>query len=138
MKPQILPLLLLSLLLFAGTSQAKEVHLGIGETFREGDLTVKCGDAAGPAQATTPLSVQDCQYWDDYEKKCLFEKTVFTYKNLQCIEECLHWDAYAKTCNYQTRCAFYPGQEAFVRRTCLEYDDYSHKCLKTGEVKIGP
>ena len=128
---------LVSLLLVAGTAWAKEVQLGVGETYREVDLTVKCGDT-GPTQASTPLSVKDCQYWDEYEKKCLFEKTIFTYKNLECIEECLHWDSYAKICNYKTQCAFYLGQDAFVRRTCLQFDDYSHKCLKAGDVKIGP
>ncbi|MGV1098452.1 hypothetical protein ACUUL3_03465 [Thiovibrio sp. JS02] len=114
---------------------AKEIRLKRGEVYREHDLAVIC--EGGPAAASgRALAVRECQYWDDFAKKCLFEKTSHTYNGLECTEECQHWDSFANRCDYQSRCVFYPREEAFVRSTCAEFDDYSRKCLKVREEKI--
>ena len=111
---------------------AKEVNLGTGETFSQGDLTVTCGQLT----TDTPLALKDCQYWDDFNKKCLFEKTIYSYKNLECVEECQHWDKFNGTCHYQTKCTFYPSHMAFVQTTCEKFDDFNNTCLKTNEMEI--
>lgn len=113
---------------------AKEVSLDTGETYRQGDLTVTCG------QSTTddiPLALKDCQYWDDFNKKCLSEKTTFTYKNIECVEDCQYWDEFKKTCHYRTKCTFYPPQKSFVQTTCDKFDDFNNTCLSTRDIKIG-
>ena len=129
-------LLLICLLGFPATGLAKEVHLQKGEVYQEGELTIICqGEPSGSFRQ--PLVRQECQHWDDYAKKCLFEKTIYTYNNLECSEECQKWDSYTMTCNYQNKCTFYPDQETFLKSTCSEFDNYSRKCLKVGEEKIG-
>lgn len=121
------------LLLLAGNAGAKEINLAPGEIYRQGGLTVTCGESATDA----PLVLKECQYWDDFHKKCLFEKTIYMYKKLECVEECQHWDAFSKICHYQTKCVFYPDQKAFVRITCEEFDDFSNVCVKKKESRIG-
>ena len=123
-------------LAFPGAAGAREIHLKKGEVYHDRDLTVTCEErqAGGSIQA---LAVRECQYWDDFDKKCLFERITHSYNNVECVEECQHWDSFSNTCNYQTKCTFYPRQEAFVLRTCAEFDDYSRKCLKFREEKIG-
>ena len=136
MNLRLLLLLLAFLIALPGITVAKEVHLKKGEVYRERDLSVICeGSQAGfLGQA---IALRECQYWDDFDKKCLFEKTVYTYNDLECVEECQHWDSFNNVCNYQTKCTFYPRQETFVLKTCAEFDDYSGKCLKSREEKIG-
>ncbi len=131
-------LLLLFALLIAlpGVTHAKEVRLKKGEVYRDRNLAVVCEGGQSGSQGQT-LSLRECQYWDDFDKKCLFEKTNYTYNDLECIDECQHWDSFNNTCDYQSKCTFYPRQEAFVLKTCAEFDDYSHKCLKVREEKIG-
>jgi hypothetical protein len=55
----------------AGNVGAKEISLDMGEIYRQGDLTVTCGQ---PLTDDMPLTLNDCQHWDDCNKKCLFEK----------------------------------------------------------------
>ncbi|MCJ7599925.1 MAG: hypothetical protein MUO63_00320 [Desulfobulbaceae bacterium] len=136
MKLRTMLLMLVGLLVATATAGAREVQLQAGETYREDDLTVRC-EVAGAGQAIAPLSLRECQYWDDFNKKCLFEKNILTYRNLECVEECQHWDSFSKTCDYQSKCTFYSDHESFVRITCDEFDDFKHKCLRTRETKIG-
>lgn len=117
----------------AANVAAKEVSLDTGETYRRGDLTVTCGQ---PLTEDVPLALNDCQYWDDFNKKCLFEKKTYTYKNLQCVEECQYWEKFNSTCHYQTNCSFYPAQQSFVRTTCDKFDDFNNTCVKTHDIKI--
>lgn len=138
MKLRIMLLMLLWLLVAAAGAGAREVRLQAGETYRDDDLIVTCQATAAAGQAMAPLSLAECQYWDDFNKKCLFEKNILTYRNLECVEECQHWDSFRNTCYYQTRCTFYPDHETFVRTVCDEFDDFKHKCLRTRETKIGP
>lgn len=118
---------------WAVNAETKEVMLDIGESYSQGDLTVTCGQSS----TDNPLALNDCQYWDDFNKKCLFEKTTYTYKNLECIEECQHWDEFNRICHYRTKCTFYPPQKAFVRTTCEKFDDFNTTCVKTKDTKIG-
>ncbi len=113
---------------------AKEVQLRTGESYREGDLTVTCQDGSADAGV---IQLRECQYWDDFKKTCLFEKAIFVYKGLQCVEECRHWDSFQNVCHYQTRCVFYSDQGSFVLTDCVEFDDFSNKCLKKSERIIG-
>jgi len=136
MKLYTMLLILAGLLVAAATAGAREVRLQAGETYRQDDLSVTC-EAAGAVQTMAPLSLRECQYWDDFNKKCFFEKNILTYRNLECVEECQHWDSFRKTCDYQSKCTFYPAQESFVSTTCDEFDDFKHKCLRTRETKIG-
>ena len=135
MNPRLPLLLSVFLLTLPAIVGAKEVVLQKGEIYRDHDLTVTCdGGHAGPLSQA--VAVRECQYWDNFDKKCLFEKTVYTYNGVECTEECQHWDAFNKTCDYQSKCTFYPRQETFVLSTCDEFDNYSHKCLRIKQEKI--
>lgn len=140
MNPRLLLLLAVFLVSLPGPAGAREVRLKKGEVYRDRDLAVIC--EGGQVQAQTgalgqTMAVRECQYWDDFDKKCLFEKTTYSYGDLECVEECQHWDSFHNTCDYQSKCTFYPRQRAFVQKTCAEFDDYSRKCLKAREEKIG-
>lgn len=117
---------------------AREVRLKKGEVLRDRDLTVICeGGRGGVAGYGQPIALRECQHWDDFAQKCLFEKIIHSYGDLECIEECQFWDSFSNTCDYRSKCTFYPQQQAFVLKTCTEFDDHSRKCLKTREEKIG-
>jgi len=133
MNRYVLMVLIAGTIFLAENVGAKEVHLVPGETYRQEDLTVTCGQSS----ADTPLALNDCQYWDDFNNKCLFEKTTYMYENLECVEECQHWDEFHSTCHYQTKCAFYLPHKSFVRITCEKFDDFNNTCVKTKEKKIG-
>jgi hypothetical protein len=142
MNPRLLLLLTVFLVFLPATIGAREIRLKKGEVYRDQDLTVSCegGQAKVSSRAGTSgqaIAVRECQQWDDFDKKCLFEKITYSYGDLECVEECQHWDSFSNTCDYQSKCTFYPRQRAFVLRTCAEFDDYSRKCLKSREEKIG-
>lgn len=124
-------------ILGAGTVAAKEVNLDLGESYSQGDLTVTCGQRSPEREADTPMAINACQEWDDFNQKCLFEKKTFMYKHLQCVEECQHWDTFNNTCHYRTTCTFYPPQKAFVRTTCEKYDTFNNTCVQTRDTRIG-
>ncbi|HIJ90454.1 MAG: hypothetical protein OEV89_06765 [Desulfobulbaceae bacterium] len=118
-----------------GAARAKEVRLKQGEVYSNRDLVVICeGSQSGDSNQT--LKVHECQYWDDFAKKCHFEKIIHSYNDLECVEECQHWDSFNNRCEYRSKCTFYPRQEAFILTTCADFDDYSRKCLKIKEEKI--
>lgn len=135
MKIHVLISLIAGMMFMAGHAGAKEISLEVGETYRHGDLTVTCSQQVTDV---TALAIKDCQYWDDFNKKCLFEKTTYTYKNLECVEECQSWEKFFSTCHYKTKCSFYPAKKLFVRTTCDKYDDFNKNCVKTSDKKIGP
>ena len=142
MNPRLLLLLAVFLVVLPVTVGAREIRLKKGEVYRDQDLTVICegGQAGVSGQVGTSgqaIAVRECQQWDDFDKKCLFEKITYSFGELECVEECQHWDSFSNTCDYQSKCTFYPRQKAFVLRTCDEFDDYSRKCLKFREEKIG-
>ena len=127
---------LISLVIFGGgtAAGAKEVNLATGEIYRQEDLTVTCGQSS----PDVPLAINDCQYWDDFNKKCLFEKTTFRYKHLECVEECQYWDTFNNTCHYRTTCTFYPPNKVFVQTTCKKFDSLNNTCEKTKNSVIEP
>jgi hypothetical protein len=135
MKKHVLKILIAGLIFFAAHVGAEEINLHKGETYRQGNLTVTCSQ---PITNVVALALNNCQYWDKFNEKCLFEITTYTYKNLECIEECQYWDKFFSTCHYQTKCSFYPAQKLFVRTTCDKYDDFSKTCMKTSDIRIGP
>ncbi|MBU0682526.1 MAG: hypothetical protein KKD73_14005 [Proteobacteria bacterium] len=133
MNRQVVMGILAGMVLLAGNALAKEVNLNPGEAYRQRDLTVTCGQPS----TDIPLALKDCQYWDDFNKECLFEKTTYSYRNIECVEECQHWDAFFSTCHYQTKCTFYPSQKSFVQTTCEKFDDFNKTCVQTKDAKIG-
>lgn len=135
MRKYVLISLIAGVTFLAGHVGAKEISLDTGETYRQGNLTVTCGQ---PLTDGIALAINDCQYWDNFNKKCLFEITTYTYKNLECVEECQHWEKFNNTCHYKTKCSFYPTQKSFVRTTCDKFDDFKNTCVKTSDIKIGP
>jgi len=135
MNLRLLLLLAVFLVSLPETSGAREVRLRKGEVFRDRDLTVICEGVQNGTSGQT-IAVRECQYWDDFSKKCLFEKTIHSYGEVECVEECQYWDSFSNTCDYTSKCTFYPQQEAFVLKTCTEFDDHNRKCLKTREEKI--
>ncbi|MBU0729873.1 MAG: hypothetical protein KKE17_07225 [Proteobacteria bacterium] len=133
MNRHVLMGLIAVVIFLAANVGAKEVSLDTGETYQQGDLTVTCGQSS----TDIPLALNDCQHWDDFNKKCLFEKTTYKYEQLECVEDCQHWDKFNSTCHYRTKCTFYPPQKAFVQTTCEKFDDFNNICVKTRNTKIG-
>lgn len=125
--------LLAGVLFWTGNAGAVEVNLEVGESYRQGDLAITCGNASGGE----PLALAACQYWDEFNHKCLFEKTTYAFRNLECVEECQHWDKFNSTCLYRTKCVFSPPHKSFVRTTCEKFDNFNHLCVQTREMKIG-
>ena len=135
MKKHVLISLMVSVMFLAGHVAAKEVTLNTGEKYRQGNLTVTCGQQLTDGVA---LALKDCQYWDNFNEKCLFETTTYTYRNVECVEECQHWDKFFSTCHYETQCTFYPAKKLFVKTKCDKYDEFNKICVKTSDIKIGP
>lgn len=135
MKKHGLISLIVSVMFLVSHVGAKEVTLNTGEKYHHGDLTVTCGQ---PLTDRVALALKDCQYWDSFNKKCLFETTTYTYKNIECVEECQHWEKFFSTCHYKTKCTFYPAKKLFVKTKCDQYDEFNQICVKTSDIKIGP
>ena len=133
MKRHVMIGFIAGILFLASNAVASEINLNLGETYSQGDLTVTCGK---PTTAT-PLALKDCQYWNKFNKKCLFEKTTYVYKSIECVEECQNWDEFFKKCHYQTKCRFYPAQESFVQTTCNTFDHFNKACVQASDTKIG-
>ncbi len=134
MKKHVLIILIALVTFLAGNIAAKEINLDMGGSYSQGNLTVTCGQSLTD---DTPLALKDCQYWDNFNKKCLFEMTTYTYKNIECVEKCQHWEKFSSTCHYKTSCTFHPTQESFVQTTCDKYDDFKNTCVKTRDIRIG-
>ena len=113
--------------------RADTVVLEPGESFQAGDHNVTCV----LQRRAQPLALSECQYWDDFDKKCLQERKVLSVGKLNCVEECQHWDEFNKVCEYATTCTFYPAQGGFIRTTCAEFDTYAHRCLRVHQEKLG-
>lgn len=138
MSLRLVILLTVFLVVLPGTIGAREIRLKIGEVYRDRNLSVICeGSQSGASGLGQPIAVRECQHWDDFAKKCLFERTTYSYGDLECVEECQYWDSFSNICDYKTKCTFYSQQEAFVLKTCTEFDENSRKCLRTREEKIG-
>lgn len=105
----------------------REVVLGLGETFRESDLTVRCAESAEP-QLTV---LTDCQFWDNFDQVCLHERQTFHYARLQCVAECQHWDSFDSTCHYASSCELLPAQRAFLRTSCDFFDNAGNVCRRS-------
>ena len=116
------------------TAPAGEMRIRPGETVRLGDVTVMCEDRSS---GSTPVALSECQYWDKYDKRCLYEKKTLSADGFECVEDCQHWDSYEKTCEYATKCLHYPDQHLFVRTLCELFDPYDHTCKKAKELRIG-
>lgn len=137
MKRHVIFAVIMIMVCGAGNGAAREVRLQAGETYSDEDLLVICegGSAAAPLDV---LTLKECQHWDSFTKKCLYEKKIHSYRGLECTEECQHWDTFSQQCYYRTECEFHPDHKAFIRRTCAEFDDYSKQCLRVTETRIGP
>lgn len=115
-----------------GILSAKTIVLGIGETYTEEDLNVICVEQKRQAL----VELKECQFWDDFNERCLYEKKIFTYGELECLEECQHWDKFSQQCHYATQCTFYPSAGIFVKTVCEEFDDFNKACKRTRQNKI--
>lgn len=115
-----------------GALSAKTIVLGVGETYTEGDLNVMCVEQKRDAL----VELRDCQFWDDFNDRCLYEKRLYSYGDLECVEECQHWDKFKEVCHFATQCTFYPSAGIFVEATCEEFDTFSNVCRRTKERKI--
>lgn len=120
------------MILNARQTSGKNVLLEVGETYQEESLTVMCVENKG----AEPVILKDCQHWDDFNKKCLYEKKTQSVHALECIEDCQHWDSFNNKCFYETKCSFYAAQKLFIRTTCEEFDTFTNTCKRTKETKI--
>lgn len=135
MKHSATAFLLLGAVLLAAALPAwgREVKLGVGETYTTGGgLTVRCIERNAPRAIT----LTDCQFWDNFNKVCLYTRKTLRYENLACVEECQHWDSFNKVCLYATTCKFYPDQRAFVRTVCDVFDPTQKVCRQTKQKLI--
>lgn len=102
------------------------VILTPGQSYKSGGNTVVCTDGENAA----PIAVTECQYWDEFNKKCLFEATRYVLPGMQCLANCQHWDNFFKRCNFAVSCKYMPKQGVFLQTTCVDYDDFNKKCLR--------
>lgn len=114
---------------FAGHS----VILAPGQTYRAGGDTVICTDGG----TVKPLAVTECQYWDDFNKKCLYKSTRYVLSGMECVEECQHWDRFFKRCDYAVSCTYHPAQGVFLKKSCADFDTFHKKCLRERQQIIG-
>jgi hypothetical protein len=133
MKYQALVLVtLVYLLAGAIPASSQEVFLGFGETYRDNDLTVHCTDRAEPELIITA----ECQVWDQFAGECLYERMIYHYGALQCIEECEHWNSFDNICNFSSLCELLPDQRAFLRTSCDVFDQVENVCRSTRQELI--
>lgn len=125
---------LLILLLTAPSAWAKTIVLQPGESYTAGETTVVCGTGGG---RNAPLTRTECQHWDEFNKRCLYQRKIVTYGNVQCVEECQHWDDFNNECRFATACTYHAGQRRFVRTVCEEFDAFSATCVRTRQELIG-
>ena len=109
------------------------VVLRPGQSFTSGEDTVVCTEKG----KSGPVAVTECQYWDDFNKKCLYEATRYVTQGMQCVENCQHWDSFFKRCNYAVKCKYQPEQGVFVKTSCVDFDDFNKKCRRQQEKIIG-
>ncbi len=114
---------------FAGEA----VVLTPGQSYNSGEKTVICTDG----RSTRPIAVTECQYWDEFNKKCLYEATRYVMQGMQCLEDCQHWDSFFKRCDYAVTCKYQPDQGVFVKTSCADFDDFNKKCLRQRQKIIG-
>ena len=111
---------------------SREFVLEAGEIYRENDLIVRCTERREPRL----MVLSDCQLWDDFTNKCLYERKTHHLGRLQCVEECQHWDSFMNVCHFATQCRFFPDQRSFVRITCDLFDEFTNTCQKTRQELI--
>ena len=112
---------------FAPPAWGREVVLGLGETYSDGDLTVRCAERAEPQV----IELTECQFWDQFDKVCLYERRTLRYGDLACVEECQQWDSFSNACYYAATCEFFPAQRSFVRTVCDVFDEVENVCRRT-------
>jgi hypothetical protein len=117
------------LLLAAPSAWAKTIVLQAGESYTRGETNIVCQPGSG--RNATPLTRTECQYWDDFNKRCLYQRKIMSYGNAQCVEECQHWDDFNNECRFATTCTYHAGQRRFVRTVCEEFDAFNARCVRT-------
>ena len=123
----------LTVLIFSAADVfSKSIILEAGEIYQDDDLQVMCVQK----KQAQPIILKECQHWDDFNKLCLYEQKNHIFYDLECIEQCQHWDGFNKRCDYETKCIFHPAQGVFVLKTCEQFDDFSHSCIKSKEQTI--
>ena len=110
------------------------IVLSPGQSYTSGDDTVICSDG-GSAE---PIALKKCQYWDDFNKKCLYESTRYSLRGMECLEQCQHWDSFFARCDYAISCRYQPEKGIFLETSCAEFDDFNKKCLREQQKIIGP
>ena len=121
-------------LFLADMSFAKTVFLEQGENYSNLVDNVVC--VQNKRSSFEPVSISDCQYWDDFNQICLHEKTIMTTGDIECAKECQHWDDFYKKCLYETSCRFDRDNGLFIKTSCFNFDQYSKKCLQIEQEKI--
>ena len=117
----------LFLLPLASSAMAGDtIVLSPGQSYTSGEDTVICTEGGSVA----PIAVKKCQYWDDFNKKCLYELTRYSLKGLECIEKCQYWDSFYERCDYAISCRYESGQGVFLETSCAKFDDFNKKCLR--------
>ncbi|ANB02935.1 hypothetical protein ECTOBSL9_2462 [Ectothiorhodospira sp. BSL-9] len=126
MRIKIIPWVALALSwLVLAPVQAQTIILQEGESWERGGVQVWCGP---PPSSVRPIVITECQFWDDFDRTCLFERRIHRVGSQECVEECQHWDDFSSTCDFETRCEFHPDQGVFVHTRCEQFDDFFRTC----------
>ncbi|MEW6428569.1 MAG: hypothetical protein AB1568_11100 [Thermodesulfobacteriota bacterium] len=120
------------LLALPSLGQAQQVYLDPGQSYEKDGLAVYCG----PRDHPTPVILTECQHWDDFHQKCLFEEKRHLLGDLECRERCQHWDSFAGSCRYRTTCRYEQNQHVFVETVCESFDSFAQTCVKSVEKLI--
>lgn len=124
----------LLVVLSGAPATAETIVLQPGESYNSGDLNIMCVPGT---TASGVVELTECQFWDDFKQRCLYEKKILSYGDARCVEECQHWDDFANECRFATVCTFHPGQRLFVRTVCDAFDSHTATCVRTRQEMIG-
>lgn len=146
-------IVLLLITLLPVPALAQTLILQPGERWQDNGLQIYCAPERSAApehsprghgrptphpSSATPMILESCQYWDDFQRSCLFERRTHHVGSLQCVEECQHWDEFARRCLFQTQCTYHPDSRRFVRTQCERFDSFSGRCLQTQDQLLQP
>ncbi|MBU0484069.1 MAG: hypothetical protein KKB30_06100 [Proteobacteria bacterium] len=132
MTKSLMIIALLASIISVSSAGARDIYLEVGESYSNDGLNVMCVQQ----KTASPLALKECQFWDEFNQKCLFERKVFSFGRLQCAEECQQWDDFEKVCRYATSCQFFPDRKIFVKTTCRNFDTFNKVCREQMQTKI--
>ena len=126
-------ILVIACLIYVIPATAGQIKIIPGQKITVGDTTVTC---TASSAAASPIELRECQHWDKFNQRCLYEKKTLVFNSTRCENSCQIWDDFNGVCLYEATCRFIPEQESFVRSTCSDFDKFNKVCRRTSDQLI--